>query len=466
MEIKEVKTKELSKELLETLLGKDIPFDLYGITENYLFLIKDDSMAVYDILNKKYIIPFTKGMLKPFKIKNKDEKIIAHATSSDITKVGYGYKRYAKNKYDISCNHVQKLIVGDMPYKRFDFNGNEISFGECYIDQDYFGNYNIRYHCDIRSYDSYHIDETNLEDDPDFDFIYPDNIINRFEIKERCISNNPLLKTCDKWDAQSDYTYGLSIIYKCVDDDEFYGVVDQEYNVVLDYDENIKKIKIESPSIILVENKDNQSNIYDTKNGYVTSFKYQFDSVSKLENNIYRVKNNSKFRYILNGEISDCEYDNIAYDRGVIILTKEDEIIFINQENEVLYKMKKQKYFKSTEDVYYERNSSVIRHNLYTGKETIIGRRNIYEDGNPINSESTEEMLDKYQYYFIDEEGFVHFTDSMYYGIELESNGISVYKWFENPDDVRAFQKKLLENLINMGECETIQESKKVFIKK
>lgn len=465
MEINEVKTKELTKELLETLLGKDIPFNLYGITENYLFLIKDDSMAVYDVLNKRYVIYYTKGMLKPFKLKNKEEKIITHATSNDITKVKYGYKQYANHKYDLSCDHEQKLIIGDMPYKRFDFDGNEIPFGKCYIDQDYFGNNNIKYHYNIRNDSYYSIKETELEDDPDFDFIYPDDIINSFKMNEKYSTVHTPLKTCDKWDAQSEYIYGLSIIYKRTDNNEFYGVVDSKYNVVLDYDESIEKIKIESPRIILVENKDKQSNLYDIENGYITNFKYRFDSVVRLGNNIFKVKNNNKFRYILNGEISDCEYENIAYDRGVIILTNEDEITFINQDNQVLYKMKKQKYFKSTEDIYYEKNSSIIKHNLYTGEETTIGRRNIVGNGNPIDSESVDDILEKYKYYFIDEDGYVHLTDTMYYGVELESNGISVYRWYDNPDNVKSLQKNLLENLIDMGEKETIHDGKKVFMK-
>lgn len=443
MQLKELTTEKLNEKMLEILLGKNIYFNIYGISGDYLFLIKDDSMAVYDTKKNEYIIPYKKGLLKFFKQKSTNKKVIAYATSSNITEVKYGYKYHGDNKYDLVCD-CERLL-----YSRFDLSEHEKPTDVYYVQEDSVFNAKVR----LQYRNGGYIDECDLEHDPDFDFIYPDNLINNFKINSNYRMNYAPLKVCDKWDAQSKYDNGLSIIYKCNEGKELYGVVDSNYNVLFDYDENIIGIKVLSNDLILVEGKNGLNSIFDLKEGiYVVSFKYKFDEVVKLDKDIYKVEKDGKYRLVIDNEICDILYDSIAFDRGTIILTLANEIIFMDTNKNILYKLEKQQYFKSSSDVYYNSNSNIIRHNLYTDKEQIIGCNSLYDGDKEIKDMSIEQVLNNYKYYYFDNDGKIDLYKSEKYGIKLENNGISVNRWYDNYKYVREFQKRFLENLISIGE--------------
>ena len=449
MQINEVTTLKLTKKVLKELLGKnmhfDKNFDINGISKDYLFLINGDSMAVYDISAKKYIIPYMKGLLKSFVKKSTGEMIIAHATSSDITKI------CNNSNGELLCNHHCKTIIPDMEYSRFALDGSKIPFKKCYIDEEKFCDTNVRYHYyDKESNKDSYEDEVDLKKDTSFDQIKCDNFINRVNISKHNYNfKHTSLKKCDKWDAQSQYNEGLSIIYKNIDGKELYGVADTDYNVVFDYDESVKTIKILYSDLLLVGNNEDLNSVFDLKrNCYVCPFKYEFNTVERLSTDIFRVKINDKYRLIKNGSISDEVYDDIGFDREILILTINDEIRFIDSDNNILYKLKKQKFLKSKKDIYYEFDSNIIKHNLLTGKEDIIGKRTFYDGDKKIETSSVDEILNNYNFYYIDNEGIVRLFKTMKYGIELKSNNVSIYRWYDSKKYVYEFQKSLLESLL------------------
>jgi len=459
MQINEITTLKLTKEVLEELLGKNIHFDenfdIYGISGNYLFLIKGGSMALYDISEKKYIIPYTKGLLKSFVQKSTGEKVIAHATSRDITKIlsdSYG---------KLVCDHHCKTILPDMKYSRFALDGSKIPFEKCYVDSEEFCDTNIRYHFYENNKNSYR-DEVDLTEDRSFDQIKCDNFINRVNISMHNYNfKRTSLKKCDKWDAQSEYEDGLSIIYKNINGKELYGVVDTDYNVVFDYDENVKTIKILYSDLLLIGNNKGFNSVFDLgRKSYMCPFEYSFNEVERLSSDTFRVKVNDKYRLIKNGNISDEAYDDIGFDRGILILTIDNEIRFIDSDGNILYKMDRQKFLKSKEDIYYEFDFNIIKHNLFTGKEVIIGKRTFYDGDREIGTSSIDEILNNYNFYYIDNEGIVRLFKTMKYGIELKSNDVSVYRWYDNKKYVYEFQKELLNNLMIMNENSSKQKVK------
>lgn len=460
MQINEITTLKLTREVLEELLGKNIHFcenfDIYGISGNYLFLIKGGSMAVYDISEKKYIIPYTKGLLKSFVQKSTGEKIIAHAAGNDITKI------LSNSDGKLLCDHhCDKFFGYNMKYSRFTLDGSEIPFEKCYVNKDEFCDSNVRYRF-YKNNENLYKNEVNLKEDRSFDQIKCDSFINRVNISMHNYNfKRTSLKKCDKWDAQSEYKDGLSIIYKIINGEELYGVVDTDYNVVFDYDENVKTIKILYSDLLLIGSNEGFNSIFDLqRNCYVCPFKYEFNEVERLSLDIFRVKVGDRYRLIRNGSISDEVYDDIGFDRGILILTIDNEIRFIDSDGNILYKLEKQKFLKSKKDVYYEFDFNIIKHNLFTGKEDIIGKRTFYDGDKKIETSSIDEILNNYNFYYVDNEGFVRLFKTMKYGVELKSNDVSVYRWYDNKRYVYEFQKELLNNLVIMSENNSKQKVK------
>lgn len=231
---------------------------------------------------------------------------------------------------------------------------------------------------------------------------------------------------------------------------------------MFDYDANIQYIKIISSNILLVKNKDNLSSIFDINDGYIIPFKCLFDDVTKLDKEIYKVCYDNKYRYIINNRISDREYNNISYDRGILILEAESKIIFMDMEENILFEKMLDNYYKSNNDVYYQENDRIIKHNLYSGEELTISADILYDENTVIDEYDINSILKKYKYYYIDDHGKMILFKNMKYGVSIDSgHGIRTYKWYDSLKTVYEFQKELLVNLINISENNIIQKKDK-----
>lgn len=425
MRIKEHRTKALTKEILEKYQSTNkIELNLYGLLGDLLFLIKGNQMAVIDIKSNKFVIPYTKGFLKPvIDSSTGDEKIIG-LLSTDIGQITW--------KSDSRFPRPTVPEYSHLYYSIFDQFGRMEQESSC------------RFICTDDFFRRIDFDSCNLSKAENFDYIYPSKILEDLRLLQANREGAKLISN-DKWDAQSRYCYGLSIIYK----DNQYGVCDTNYKVVFDYDEDITFIKIISPSLLFVKNRNGLSAIYDIHSGYIIPFKYPFEDVTILDTNILRVKSGNKYRYILNGKISDLEYDSIAYDRGIIIVSNQQSHTFRDKNGVVLCEHKLKEFYKATNDIYYQQDQSIIKENLYTGQKQEIKYCPICDEYGLVADCNIDSLLQKYKYYYIDEQGQMTLFTTMKYGLSIEENGISIYSWHDSLRSVYEHQKRILENLMN-----------------
>ena len=257
----------------------------------------------------------------------------------------------------------------------------------------------------------------------------------------KCISN-------DIWDAQSSYHYGLSIIYKNNKGKELYGVVDSKYNIVFEYDENVSKIKRLSSKLLLIENNDGLSSIYEISYGYLFDFNNKIDSVSILNDEILKIKVGEKYQLYLHGKLFDDLYDNVTYDRNILIIEKDNMTYFYDLNFNFLYKTTEKDFYKSNDCIYYKKNNHYIEYNLFNGNKTVIGKKKfISDDGSLIKSN-----LDKYNYYYEDSiEGEVYLFEDEMYGLSITIDDVSVVKWFKTIDDIKKAKKNIATAIINFG---------------
>lgn len=261
----------------------------------------------------------------------------------------------------------------------------------------------------------------------------------------KCISN-------DIWDAQSDYNYGLSIIYKNDNSKELYGVVDSNYNIVFNYNENTSKIKILNGNLLLIKNKDGLSSIYDINKGCLFDFSKKIDDVIILQDDIYKLKVGEKYLLYVNGKIIEDNYDDIVFDRNILIIEKDDEVLFYDLNLNLLYKTNDKEFNKSKDNIYYKKDNHIIEHNLSNGNESIIGRKKfIKSDGSLIKTKSLKSILSKYKYYYEDNvEGEIYFFEDEMYGISIEFDDVSVIKWYKNIDDIKKAKRNICNAIINL----------------
>ena len=271
----------------------------------------------------------------------------------------------------------------------------------------------------------------------------------------KCISN-------DIWDAQSSYHYGLSIIYKNVKGKELYGVVDSEYNIVFDYDENVTKIKRLSSKLLLIENKDELSSIYEIGYGYLFEFNKKVDSVSVLHDGILKIKVGEKYQLFIDGKLLDDSFDNITYDRGVIIIEKDCMIYFYDSNFNFLYKTSDKDFSKSNTCIYYKKNNQHIEYNLFNGNKTVIGKKKFISD----NGSIIKSNLKKYKYYYEDRvEGIIYLFEDIEYGLSINIDDVCAIKWFKDIDDIKKTKKNIAMAIINLGSSSGEFDSNKKMIK-
>lgn len=235
MKLKELKSNLLTREILEKYIDNNIiNFDFYGISNDLLFIIKDNKMAVFNCDEGKFVIPYTKGILTPFKEIDTGNKIISSLKSDKIKKVFYNGKNVDLYGFEYEGEYIR---FDEFGRNKLEKDKYELHFYEEVFKPDvrYFFKEKDRYGC------SKYIDETNLKYDDEFDNIYPSNILSNFKKQDNIHDYQSCgLESNDKWEAQSEYKYGLSIIYK----NGLYGVCDTERNIIYDYDENITYIKL------------------------------------------------------------------------------------------------------------------------------------------------------------------------------------------------------------------------------
>lgn len=477
MKMNMVNTCNLNKDILDTFMGNNIIENnncyIYGISGNLLFLVDGIYTAVYDMNNYKYLFPFKKGIFKTFYDKEKKQKVIVFGTSEkdDMTRIWYIKQDSIYQGKKISdyigfqCFMRNSLLDANCYGKNDNFG---LLFLNCFI-YDVKGN---KYPGKILNIKSEDFDfpskfGENITYDEEFLSVYPAKVLDTINMIRYYNENKAELKQCDKWDAQSEYVDGLSVIYKKENDRELYGVVDDKYNIVFDYDPSIKEIKIlNGRDLLLLKNQEDLSSIYDIKNNrYLTPFiREDIDAINKLSNDAYRIKFGDKYRFVYNGKIEDELYDQISIADDIFIFTLNGEAIFKDREENIIYKIPIEEYYKSDKDIYHYEDSKIIKHNIYTSEDSVLGRVNFYDENGMINDISSSEILKKYNQYFYDERGNVYLFNNKKYGVQLENDGICAYKWYDNKKEVYSFQKKLLENLISLADNEIT--TKKVLIKK
>ena len=274
----------------------------------------------------------------------------------------------------------------------------------------------------------------------------------------KCISN-------ELWQSQSSYKYGLSIIYKNDNGSELYGIADSLYNIVFDYDKNVSKINILNNKLLLIEKKDGLSSLYDINNGYLFDFK-KINSVVILDDGIYKIKVGEKYQLFINGKLINDEYDDITFDRNVLIIEKSDEVLFYDLNLNLLYKTSNKDFSKSRDCIYYKKDNNYIEHNLFNSNEIVIGRK-IFKnsDGSLIKIASLKKILSKYKYYYDDmSEGEIYlFADEMY-GISVKFDDVCAIKWFKDIDSIKNTKRNIANAILNLSTLDEFDLDKKMII--
>ena len=146
--------------------------------------------------------------------------------------------------------------------------------------------------------------------------------------KKKKISN-------EKWDAMSDYIFNMAIIYK----DNRYGVIDEEYNIILDLNDKYDNIKLLPNYLIFLTDKNGNNALYSKNDGFIINFdkNIKYDDIAlvgkNIDDNFYAIKNEKYGLIDKCGNIKlKCEYDlipiNNILNKNFIIACKGDTTEF------------------------------------------------------------------------------------------------------------------------------------------
>lgn len=268
--------------------------------------------------------------------------------------------------------------------------------------------------------------------------------------KEREYYKSSPLITTKNWDAMSEYKFGLSVIYK----DGKYGVINDKYDIVFPYHEEIVFIKIISETSLFLKDVNGVCAIYDvSKKEYEMDFKEGViaENIKEIRPSIFKIiTKEGNYARINKKNITDSMVKYVIFDRrdNTVILESESKVGIYTKEAEKIMEVETSKYDKIKDYLFYHKNNNQYMCDL---KNKSIKKLNtLYaknQDGEVVD---IDDVLKKYSYYYIDDDTnkMTVFEDKVY-GILIEINrGTKIIRWVDSLDKMFKLEEEIMYNIL------------------
>lgn len=268
--------------------------------------------------------------------------------------------------------------------------------------------------------------------------------------KEREYYKSPSLITTKNWDAMSEYKFGLSVIYK----DGKYGVINDKYDIVFPYHEEIVFIKIISETSLFLKDVNGVCAIYDvSKKEYEMDFKegVRAENIEEIRPSIFKIiTKEGTYARISKKNITDLIVEKVWYDErdNTIILGNESKVGIYTKEAEKIMEVETSKYDKIKDYLFYHQNNNQYMCDL---KNKSIKKLNaLYAKNQDGEMVDIDDALKEYSYYYIDDDTneMTVFKDRVY-GIFIEINrGTKVIRWVDSLDKMFKLEEEIINNIL------------------
>ncbi len=314
----------------------------------------------------------------------------------------------------------------------------------------------------------------------EFDPLYlyhPEYNLNEIEVNKIISSNcnyekpkKPMIKkyppyrhgkiSNEYWDAMSGFTNLMAIIYK----NNLYGVIDNEYNIIINLTDKYKKIELLPGFHILLTDQNNYSALYQKNKGFIFNFdkKIICDDIGigiGISNNHYYIKTNNKYGIIdQNGDIKiECIYQEILFINlhlplFAIVDNKID--VYDKDFNKILSceGLWNENFFILDDYIIFEEQKNIILFDLETKRKKILNNKLVKtEDDKLINLEDSnlDNLIKDYPYFLEDSYG-ITLCRTKKYGIEIisEITNNRKVRWFDSREDLEKIETYIYNNLL------------------
>lgn len=438
MQIKYIETKKLTKNIIDYYRkNNDINFDIYGKYKNLLFIRKNDTIGAFDINTKEFVCSYHYGNS-------------IHWCSCEGEYYFFNYYQNSEGKVTAICLYNKNFEVEkhfDMEYHarfnlKMDLHHKFDKEGEYYI-------FNYKYNefrgcCTNETMRFYIHDDDKIELSNSTKQLKEETL----KINENYINVQNERITNDKWDGMSKFKYKMAIITK----NNLYGVINDKYEVVFDYNPDIIYIEVLSFDTLLIESKNNEKFIYNinTKTTEKYNENISLDNMQMLKDNIYRLRKENKYELYIDNKLYDGLYDDIYIkkDLDIIILKNNNKTKFIDIEGNVLFELNDSKFFLIQDEIYYQFKDDIYIFNLTSLQNTRLGNSNIQTEDNKEISYRSDQIFNTYKYYYRDPntQEIVLYKGKKY-GIIIEDRGVSAVRWFDSYEKMIEVHKLILENM-------------------
>lgn len=452
------KTDKLTKEVINDYKkNNDINFDIYGRYRNLLFILNDDKIDIFDTAQKKFIDTISKGNI--------------HYVSDFNNH--YGFFQYQQDENGnigdvyLFDEHFNVRVNSTKKYrKRFNLNLNlEHSFlkngDKCYnlnyvdIEYSYSGAYrtnkSISLLCGKEKDIMLSLSSKQLKEKTE------KINENHIDVQKERIAN-------DKWDGMSKYKYMLAIITK----DNLYGVINDKYEIVFDYNPDIINIKILSYDTILIENKNHEKSLYNINTKTIETYNenISLNNIQMLKTDIYRLQKDNKYELYIDHKPYEGLYDDIytVEEIDIVILENNKKIKIIDTKGNTLLELDSNKFFLIQNDIYYKLKNGIYEFNLKDLQSNKINRYFIKTEDDKEIPYNDERIFQTYKYYYQDSKTKeMVLCKNMIYGLEIKDNDVSVVRWFNSREKMIEAHRLILENMFsNICDNEDLPKTKKL----
>ncbi len=453
MQIKYIETEKLTGDIIDYYRkNNDINFDIYGKYKNLLFIRKNDTIGVFDINTKEFVCPYHCG--------------------NSIHWCSCEGKYYFLKYYQNSEGNVTDICLIDKNFEVVEKHFNMEYHARFGLEMDLHHEFDKESEYYIFNYKYYEFRGCCIYDTMRF-YIHDDDKIElsnstkqlkeeTLKVNENYINVQNERITNDKWDGMSKFKYKMAIITK----NNFYGVINDKYEVVFDYNPDIIYIEVLSFDTLLIESKNNEKFIYNinTKTTKKYNENISLDNMQMLKDNIYRLRKENKYELYIDNKLYDGLYDDIytKKDLDIIILENNNKTKFIDIEGNVLFELNDSKFFLIQDEIYYQFKDDIYIFNLTSLQNTMLGNSNIQTEDNKEISYRSDQIFNEYKYYYRDPntQEIVLYRGKEY-GIIIEDRGVSAVRWFDSYEKMIEVHKLILENMFPPV-CDDNELSKKL----
>lgn len=438
------KTDILTEELINNYKkNNDINFNIYGRYKNLLFILNNNKIDVFDTAQKKFIttidadeihyVSDTHGHYSFFQYQQDENGNIGdvcifdeHFNIEDIS------RKEVRKRFNLKINLNHNFLNNGDECYNLNYEDIEYSYSSAWRTNKFIELLVNKKNDIVLALSSTHLKEN-----------IPKINENYIDMQKERISN-------DKWDGMSKYKYKLAIITK----NGLYGVINDNYEIVFDYNPDIINIKILSYDTILIENKNHEKFLYNINTKTMQKYKenISLNNIQMLKDNIYRLQKGNKYKLYIDHKLYEGLYDDIYTETelDIIILENNKKTKIIDTKGNILLQLNSNKFFVIQNDIYYKLKDGIYKFNLKSMQSDKINNYFIKtEDGQEIPYDDKSIFL-TYKYYYNDSKTHdMVLCKDMKYGLEIKDNDISVVRWFNSREKMIEVHRLILENMFS-----------------